>query len=249
MQKKICRRLSVVLLMVVTLPLQAQNNSLVDEKLVHFGFSLSADFLSYGVIEAPDSVQIERNGTVYHVRTTTPGAGFSAGFIADLRLTRYLNLRFCPAIRYGQRSVTYQNDSIATEDIHGISCQTNKPKVVCLPIELPLYLKWSAEREGNYRPYVSLGGGVGFDIGRKKDRVILQKTMDYFMEIGIGCDLYFSWFKLAPEIRYRIGFNNVLTPISDYEKEQWKISADDYFYTNALSRLTNQQISLVFNFE
>ena len=41
----------------------------------------------------------------------------------------------------------------------------------------------------------------------------------------------------------------MLTPIADCEKEDWKLSAGDYFYTNTLNRLTNQQISLVFNFE
>jgi hypothetical protein len=96
---------------------------------------------------------------------------------------------------------------------------------------------------------VTLGGGVSFDLGRNKDKVILQKTMDYFFEVGIGCDVYFPWFKLAPELRYRLGFNNMLTPTDDCEKEDWKLPAGDYFYTNALSRLTNQQISLVFNFE
>lgn len=235
-------------LLTIALPIKAQHNPYKDDKLLHFGFSLGVDFLSYGVEEADSLVQIEKHGSVYHARTTAPGIGFSVAFITDLRLTRHLNLRFCPGMHFGERTITYKNYSMSDAEIKGTTTN-NKPSVLCLPIELPLYLKWSAEREVNYRPFVSLGGGVSFDLGRSKDRVILQQTMDYFIEVGVGCDLYFRWFKLAPEIRYRIGFNNMLTPVDDSDKEEWGLSAEDYFYTNALSRLTNQQISLIFNFE
>lgn len=236
-------------LLVAILPLKAQHNPYVDDKLYHFGFSLGVDVLSYGVEEADSLMQMNTFGSVYHARTSTPGVGFSVGFIADLRLARYLNLRFCPSMHFGERTITYKNYSISSESIKGTNCTNNRPAVLNLPIDIPFYLKWSAEREINYRPYITLGGGVSFDLGRSKDRVILQKTMDYFMEVGIGCDLYFPWFKLAPEVRYRIGFNNVLTPTSDLGKEEWKLPEGDYFYTDALSRLTNQQISLIFNFE
>lgn len=243
---RILTMLSIVLLL-HALPMQAQHNPYVDDKLFHFGFSLGVDFLSYGVEEADSLLQIDRHGTVYHARTSAPGVGFSVGFIADLRLSRHLNLRLCPGMHFGERTITYKNYS--KDKISGTNCTNNKPSVLCLPIDIPLYIKWSAERENNYRPYVTLGGGVSFDLGRSKDKVILQQTMDCFLDVGIGCDLYFRWFKFAPEIRYRIGFNNVLTPTSECEKEDWKLPAGDFFYTDALSRLTNQQISLIFNFE
>ena len=237
----------VAFLMALITPLKAQHNPYVDDKLIHFGFSLGVDFLSYSVEGADSLMQMDKYQAVYHARTTAPGVGFSVGFIADLRLARHLNLRFCPGMHFGERTLTYK--SYQDTDISGTNCTNNRPSVLCLPIDIPLYLKWSAEREVNYRPYVILGGGVSFDLGRSKDKVLLQQTMDYFLDIGIGCDLYFRWFKLAPEIRYRIGFNNVLTPIADAEKEDWKLPAGDFFYTDALSKLTNQQISLIFNFE
>lgn len=246
--KQIYITICFVLAMVAS-PLMAQNNPYVDDKLLHFGFSLGVDFLSYGVEEADSLLQMQRHGTVYHARTTAPGVGFSVGFIADLRLARHLNLRFCPGMHFGERTITYKNYSISDYDIKGTNCTDNRPSVLCLPIDIPLYLKWSAEREVNYRPYVTLGGGVSFDLGRAKDKVLLQKTTDCFMEVGLGCDLYCRWFKLAPEIRYRIGFNNMLTPTADCEKEEWKLPLGDYFYTDALSKLTNQQVSLIFNFE
>lgn len=240
---------SLVLLLCVAQPANAQNNPYVDDKPFHFGFSLGMDFLSYGVEEADSLLQLDKHGTIYHARTSNIGMGFSVGFIADLRLTRHLSVRFCPGMHFGERTITYKSYDKPDSEIKGTNCTNNKPSILSLPIDVPFYLKWSAEREVNYRPFVTLGGGVSFDLGRGKDKVILQKTMDYFLEVGIGCDLYFPWFKLAPELRYRLGFNNVLTPTADCEKEEWKLPEGDYFYTDAISRLTNQQISLIFNFE
>lgn len=247
--KHIFSALCVMLLLLLGQSAAAQNNPYVDDKLLHFGFSLGVDFLSYGVEEADSLLQMDRHGTVYHARTTAPGVGFGVGFVADLRLARHLNLRFCPGMHFGERTITYKNYSMKDSEIKGTNCTDNKPSVLCLPIDIPIYLKWSAEREVNYRPYVTVGGGVSFDLGRAKDKVLLQKTTDYFMEVGLGCDLYFRWFKLAPELRYRIGFNNMLTPTAETEKEEWQLPMGDYFYTDALSKLTNQQVSLIFNFE
>ena len=91
--------------------------------------------------------------------------------------------------------------------------------------------RWSAEREVNYRPYVIAGGGISYDVMRDKDKVILPKPFDCFVEVGFGCDFYFRWCKCCPEIRYRIGFLDVLTPVADREKEKWNIGESDYFYT------------------
>ena len=160
---------SVAFLMALITPLKAQHNPYVDDKLIHFGFSLGVDFLSYSVEGADSLMQMDKYQAVYHARTTAPGVGFSVGFIADLRLARHLNLRFCPGMHFGERTLTYM--SYQDTDISGTNCTNNRPSVLCLPIDIPLYLKWSAEREVNYRPYVTLGGGVSFDLGRSKDKV------------------------------------------------------------------------------
>ena len=97
----------------------AQNNPYVDDKLIHFGFFLGIDMLSYHVQENDSTTQLGMPGSdghVYHPRTMAVGPGFQVGFITDLRLTKHLNLRFTPALHFGERSITYKsytNDSIA----------------------------------------------------------------------------------------------------------------------------------------
>ena len=165
------------------------------------------------------------------------GPGFQVGFITDLRLHKYLNLRFTPALHFGERTINYTGDSTAMTNI------------LTIPVTIPLYLKWSAPRINNYRPYVVVGGGVEFECYRDKDKPILHKPFDAFISGGFGCDLYFRWFKLSPEIKYQIGFLDAHTPISAAAENGWGIGADKYFYSNAIQRMTHQKLSIIFNFE
>lgn len=238
------RTYSVLLLMVAAGALYAQgrmtsgmNNPYYDEKRVHFGFSLGLNFMSYIVTES----LVEQNGELYHARVSSMLPGFAVGFITDVRLTKYLDLRFTPTLQFSSRTITFKNES-------GHPFPYGRPteqSVLSLPLEIPITIKWTAMREGNYRPYLIGGMGVSYDFTNDKERPILHRPFDYFLAFGLGCDFYFSWFKFCPEIRYQIGFNNMLTPVS----ERPELSEPDYFYTNALSHLRNQAIILIFNFE
>jgi len=228
----------ILCLLFINLAARAQmNNPYIDDKIVHFGFSLGVNFMAYGVTDSEETI----NGEIYHARTSSMLPGFSVGFITDLRLSRHLNLRFLPNLNFGQKTITYKTES--GNEVKGSS--GNHAEVLSLPLALPLVLKWSAEREKNYRPYIVAGGGASFDFAGQKERPIYQKTFDYFVTFGFGCDLYLEWFKLCPELTYQCGFNNVLTPIDDRPE----LAKDDFFYTQALRRLRNQMITLTFNFE
>lgn len=233
---------------------QAQNRPYVDDKLFHFGFQLGMNLSSFIVSNTEDSIQNPITGEtdVYHARVSNLLPGFHVGFVTDLRLCRYLNLRFCPGLMFSSRTISYVKcDTTNYKEIKAGSTIDgsfgSKVDVLAIPVYLPLYLKWSAAREGNYRPYVIAGGGVSFNVSRDKDKPVLLNVMDYFAEVGFGCDLYFRWFKFCPEITYRIGFADQLCPIS--KRTDGNLSPTDYFYSNAISRLTNQCICITFNFE
>ena len=225
---------------------QAQNRPYADDKLFHFGFQLGVNFASFGVTDSEMELTDPVTGLtdIYHARVSSVLPGFHVGFITDLRLCQYLNLRFCPGMQFSSRTLTYKSES--GRKVQGTP---GKPgpnvDVLAMPVNLPLYLKWSAMREGNYRPYVIGGGGVSVNVSRDRDKPVLLNMMDYFCEVGFGVDFYFRWFKFCPEITYRIGFANQLAPAEG----RMELSPQDAFYTNSLSRLTNHCICLTFNFE
>lgn len=216
-----------------------QNNPYVDEKRVHFGFSLGMNLMSFGVTDSEEEI----NGEVYHARVSNLMPGFSVGFITDVRLSRHLNLRCTPALHFGSRTLSYIAES--GHEVHGSFGNGDKTDMLSMPISVPLYLKWSAEREGNYRPYLIGGGGVSYNVSRDPERPVYLKGLDYFVEVGFGTDLYLEWFKLCPEIKCQIGFANILTPL----EERAELTEPDQFYTRALRRLTSQMLTITFNFE
>ena len=121
----------------------------------------------------------------------------------------------------------------------------SKIDILSIPVYLPLYLKWSAAREGNYRPYVIAGGGASFNVSRDREKPVVLNLVDYFCEVGFGVDLYFRWFKFCPEISYRIGFANQLYPAEG----RMELAPQDVFYTTSILRMTNHCVCLTFNFE
>ena len=233
------------LLFVPIMAQESQNRPYVDDKLFHFGFQLGVNFSSFGVTDSELEIEDPITGIkeIYHSRVSSVLPGFHVGFITDLRLCKYLNLRFCPGMQFTSRTLSYKTES--GNPVKGSMGKGASVDVLAMPVYLPLYLKFSAMREGNYRPYVIAGGGASFNVSRDREKPVLMNLMDYFAEVGFGVDLYFRWFKFCPEITYRIGFANQLYPAD----QRMELAPQDAFYSNSISRLTNHSICLTFNFE
>ncbi len=81
-------------------------------------------------------------------------------------------------------------------------------------------MKLKSDRIGDFRAYIL--GGVKYTLaigGKKADADIdpldkLVKNVGGFgsYEAGLGCDIYFEFFKLSPEIKIANSFGNVLVP-------------------------------------
>ena len=204
------------------------------------------NFSSFFITDSEEEIANPLTGEteIYHSRVSSLLPGFHVGFVTDLRLCRYLNLRFCPGLQFTNRTITYKTESgnpvKGTPGKNGANID-----LLAIPVYLPLYLKWSAAREGNYRPYVIAGGGASFNVSRDREKPVLLNMTDYFCEVGFGVDLYFRWFKFCPEITYRIGFANQLYPAS----QRMELAPIDAFYSNSISRMTSHCVCLTFNFE
>lgn len=224
--------LFILVLVVAVAPCKAQGNlPYADDRFIHFGFSLGINTMDFGVKLSNQDI----DGKVYRAEVSGLSPGFSAGLISDLRLNRYFNFRFTPTIHFSDRTITYQ--AIGESEKHTES-------IFSIPFSLPVHIKYSAERLHNFRPYILAGGGVYFDFGRDAERNIQLRPFDVFIEFGLGCDIYFAFFKLAPEIRFAIGFNNMLTPVDERIHGNF-----DKKYTYALSGLTTKMITIAFNIE
>lgn len=205
------------------------------DNFIHFGFSLGINTMDFGVTPSLQAV----DGTVYQADVSRLKPGFSVGIISDMILNRYLDLRFTPTLHFGERELSYS--AVGQPGIK------DSVLVGSVPLSLPLYLKYSSERYGNLRPYLIGGGGINIDFGRDKEKPIYLKPFDVFFEFGVGCDIYFSFFKLAPELKFAIGGNNLFIPLD--QRDVGFLNEHDKRYSLALSKLTSRMLTLTFNFE
>jgi hypothetical protein len=211
---------------------RVQNLVHVDEKRYHFGFILGLNAMDVNVTNAGI---VDNNGRIWYAEQTSLSPGFTVGMITDLRIFEYLNLRFTPALLFGDRTLTFIDQD-----------RGNAKDVVVRSnlINFPLLFKFRGQRYVNHRPYLLGGASATLDLGRQRENVIMLKQMDYGIEFGVGFDLYLPYFKLAPELKMYLGFADML------ERDRPEIeNYSDLKYTNAISKLTSRLFILSFNFE
>lgn len=226
------------LILVVFIPAPAQGNLTdLDFKTFRLGFLLGTNVMD---LKTEHSEMIQ-DGKIYYADISQVVPGFTVGLITDFRLHRYLSFRFTPSLLLGERNLSFR----AYDPVAGmLSDSVHTVNLFSLPIELPVLLRYSAERYGNFKPYVEAGVGAYFDLGRDELREVTLNLSDVFFTAGVGCDLYFRYFKLSPEIRMNFGLTNVLTP-----KYPTPDNTTTLRYTNALSGLFSRIVMFTLNFE
>lgn len=203
-----------------------------DQKVFHYGFmmgihSQDLEFFHTGVVT--------ENGERWFAEIPNHSIGFNVGIIGDLYLNPSFNLRLSPSLYFGDKNI------VLREENSGKETHTNLRSNYLM---IPVHVKFSSERLNNVRPYLIAGPSIGFELSRKRGIELLSKPIAFYMEVGVGCNFYFKYFKLCPELKFCFGLNNVL------EKDRKDLTIKDYEkYTDALSRMTSRLVVLSFNFE
>lgn len=209
------------------------NRQYADQKLIHLGFSVGAhvqdlDFTHNGVI-SPDGEQ-----WVAEVPSFSPG--FCVNVLGDLRLHKYLNLRFSPGMYFGSKTVemiSYGTDKRMRQDV--------KSAYVVAPFDL----KISGDRLRNTRPYLTLGAMATFDVSKKRSDPLVFNTADAYLTVGLGCDFYLPFFKLNPEIKFCFG----LTDILKHDRPDLTDDPESFKMTQALQKVKSKMVVITFYFE
>jgi hypothetical protein len=141
---------------------------------------------------------------------STPG--FAIGFLTRYSLNEHVEVRVTPSLVFADRTIsyTYRNPD-----------QNQDKQVQTTSMDLPLSFKIKSDRLGDFRAYML--GGIKYTkaIGSKKNADSNLDNLDKLVknvggfgsyEAGLGCDIYFEFFKLSPEIKISNSFGNVLLP-------------------------------------
>lgn len=202
-----------------------------DQRRLHWGFCLGMDMSDVTFASADVNEGVKK----WNAACTEVNPAFLVGLVGDMAITEHLNLRVTPMMRFQQRKVVFRHEEEETSQ-----------KLKTTYFEVPLSLKIATRRINNYRPYLVTGVQAAMDMSHESKTPIVFTRLDFGVHIGIGCDFYLHYFKLAPELRFNLGLIDLL----DHKRNDLKDEPIEMMhYTESLASARNISMSLIFWFE
>lgn len=174
-----------------------------DDKAYYFGITFGLNFSAYQFKYSQGFAAIDTFKKIQPYFQP----GFNLGLMANLRLSKFIDLRFVPSLAFAEKGLKFTNpafsDSISDRYVESIY------------MHLPLQLKFKSDRVRNFRFYALAGGKFDYDLAanarsRRNDEFLKVKPVDLGAELGFGFEFYYPNFIFAPEIKISQGFMNQL---------------------------------------
>lgn len=174
-----------------------------DNKKIYFGIMAGYNNSNFRVQQSEFFVETDSILSVLAPKSP----GFNLGIISNLRLNKHFDLRSTLGIAIGNRPLVYEevNDVEVRKDIESVLLQ------------LPIWLKFKSDRMNNFRFYVLGGARIDYDLAsnskkRKAFDIVKLNRFDASVDYGLGVQIFFPMFILAPEITISQGIPNIHTP-------------------------------------
>lgn len=181
-----------------------------DSKLYYFGLTFGANYSTFRI----NNTQSFADNDTFKKIQPSSGPGFNIGIMGNLRLTKFIDVRFIPALVFAEKKLTFV-------DMYNVETQS---KVESIYMQLPLQLKFKSDRINNFRFYGLIGGKFDYDLAsnarsRRQDELLRVKAIDVGAEVGMGFEFFYPNFIFSPEIKISQGFLN-----SQYKDSQIPLS-------------------------
>lgn len=211
-----------------------------DDKWFHPGFYIAPHASRFVIEQSP--AYIANQGTSRGLTANSVmSPGFSVGFVGDARLGDYFNLRFAPGVSFVTRQIEFKPNGYSPDPAN-----PDDPKEIVTQevggtmVDFPLLLKFKSDRRRNTRVYLVGGLKPSVSVGsRRKDPEKNQLTAassDLAVEYGVGLDLFYPFFKFAPELRFSHGLTNLYEPANNV-------------YSRSLQSMRSNSVTLYLTFE
>lgn len=190
---------------------RVENLPTFDKRKIHYGFYL-------GLNDNDFKLNLRNSSVANADITVEPTTGFNVGLIADLRLHKNINLRFEPGLISNSKRIYFNHLNRPQDSIREIGSTY---------LHIPIVLKFSTDKYRNIRPYVL--GGIAYDHNFSSNEAnpddnssgqFRMKSSNFMYEVGLGVDVYLSFFKFSPSIRGVFAINNEIIYDND-PNSQW----------------------------
>jgi len=184
---------------------------------------------------------IEQSATYIANQNVTANAVYSpslgVGFIGDARLggphSPFI-LRFAPGVNFLTRKVEFLSHGYPAPD--SIVSQ----EVTSTVIQFPFLVKYQSDRRRNTRVYMIAGLSPSLTASNRRSdpqrNQLHALDSDLTLEYGVGLDLFYPLFKLAPELRFSHGLRNLLVNQKD-------------IYSRSLQSISTNTVTLYINIQ
>jgi len=178
------------------------NNPIYDNQIYHFGFTIGVSHTKFQIKYS----ELFTAQSDFDQLLSKYEPGFNVGIIIDFKISENINLRTTPSFNFTDQKLYYVNNNIQNIQPNNNTGISN--------FEIPIYLKYRSDRINNGRSYLLLGGNFMLDMSSverlTQNQNIKFNKINYSIDIGFGVDIYFAYFKFAPEIKYSYGLKNIL---------------------------------------
>lgn len=223
---------AIVFFLIASVYSQAQIDSRInlptyDDKPIHFGYLLGLNYSTFKIVQSDNFVETDTVSNVY----ASGKSGFEVGFIFNMRLGEYFDVRALPKVSFYERSINYTFKGEEEPVIADFQSSV---------LEIPFLIKYKSHRRKNNRLYMVTGLKTGFEVGAKKRQnrndQVATKSFNLSLEYGLGLDMYYPLFKFSPELRFSLGLLDIL-------------KREDNIYSDPIAKIKPYNISFAIMFE
>lgn len=209
------------------------NNENFDKPRLSYGYYLGLNSYDFNIDYKSNLKDIQ----------VIKSTGFNVGLVGNIRINDFFDLRLEPGLVMSNRTLSYSETYF-----EGLIFDENdtEREIRSTYIHIPLLLKISTKRINNIKPFIVAGASTALNLSSNQDNPddnsqgnFRLKKNNIFYEMGIGIDIYLTWFKFTPSIR------GVFSLIDEHVKD----FDSDSPWTRNISKMQTRGVFVNFTFQ
>ncbi|HZH68514.1 MAG TPA: porin family protein [Chitinophagales bacterium] len=225
----------IILLFLIILPVSvlaqervAINDAKFERRPFHFGIHVGFNVSDFKIRHSESFIYDDE---ILGIRTKG-GPGFNLHILGSLHLSKNFELRVVPGVAFSEKSLMYD---IRDQEVE-------EKRIESIVVETPLHIKFKSDPIRDFKIYVFAGMKYGFDMAsnsksRRSEDLVKLNRHDLAVDYGVGFEIHFPLFILAPEFKVSNGIIDIHSPDTQLK------------YSKALQGLRSRMFLFSINFE
>ena len=171
------------------------NNENFDKPQLSYGYYLGFNVYDYNIDYTTNVNDVQ----------VLKYAGLNVGLVGNFRINDYIDIRLEPGLVISRRELNYSYTYF-----NGISHEEKDliREIQSTFVHIPLLMKFSTKRINNIKPFIVAGFSTALNLSSQQNNpkdnsnnTFRVTKNNLYYELGIGIDLYLTWFKFTPSLR------------------------------------------------